>query len=483
MSIGGNDIGFGNILQSCVIPRVSRHTGANTCFSTYEDRLEVFQLIDRTMPRWTALFRQLQREAPGSRIYAIGYPQIALDSGDCARNVNLSQGELQFATSLIDYLNNDIEQAALAANITYVDISQALVGYRLCEAASHAVAMNGLTAGKDGGPLGTKIFGKESYHPNALGQSLIAQAILRATNNLSASSLPPSTNPPHPALNVPNSGRTLQTRLPATDLTAAVIKSDVSVVLQANGAEHGLKPLSTYAIRLDGSTGQVIAATASNESGDLDTTIVIPSTVAPGGHTIDVIGTNLAGIAVNLTQPVYIQASDSDTDGDTIPDNLDTCPGAAQTNTDTDRDGIDDVCDVLISAPSAPPTVPAAVSSAPANTAPTAPAAPPSTPSEPPAPIIGIPPSDSAVVIQNQSGRTQGVTTSNPQATGHASQPAKAATSAKQRPAQISTSMPALAPKINWKPWVFIPMTLWWTSIIVIYLCWIASRRKQAQYL
>ncbi len=111
VSIGGNDIGFGDILQNCVEPHISLRSNGNTCYSTYEDRLEVTKLVDRTVPRWTALYRQLAAEAPGTKIYAIGYPQIAYAGGNCGSNVHLNTAELAFAQELIDYLNDAIGQA------------------------------------------------------------------------------------------------------------------------------------------------------------------------------------------------------------------------------------------------------------------------------------------------------------------------------------------------------------------------------------
>src|SRR5207248_441170 len=84
---------------------------------------------------------------------------------------------------IVDYLNGALQQAATQAKVSFIDISQALRGHRLCEAKGYDVAVNGLTAGTDAGLFGVRLFGKESYHPNALGQSLMEAAILHQTNN------------------------------------------------------------------------------------------------------------------------------------------------------------------------------------------------------------------------------------------------------------------------------------------------------------
>ncbi|MGC1177316.1 MAG: SGNH/GDSL hydrolase family protein, partial [Candidatus Saccharimonadales bacterium] len=154
VSVGGNDVGFGDILQNCVVPKLTRHQSDDTCYNTYEARLEVTQLIDRTVPRWTALYKQLLAEAPGTHLYAIGYPQVVDDAGSCALNVQMGKSELEFAVELTNYLNDAVKKAAGAAQVPYVDIGQALTGHRLCETASYDVAVNGLTAGNDFGVLG-----------------------------------------------------------------------------------------------------------------------------------------------------------------------------------------------------------------------------------------------------------------------------------------------------------------------------------------
>lgn len=349
VSVGGDDVGFGDILQKCVEPHIGLRLSANNCYGTYEDRLELTKLIDRTVRRWTALYKQLLAEAPGTRLYAIGYPQIADDKGNCALNVHLNQSELGFSEELIDYLNGAVRQAAEAGGATYVDVSQALAGHRLCETASYDVAVNGLTAGTDAGVFGLKIFGKESYHPNALGQALMEQAILRQTNNLTAAlpSTPVNTGG-QAILDAPKTGRAVNTLVPHKGLITGLVSRGRSTPMRASGTRDGLRPNTTYTIRLDGPGGPAVSATTSNATGDISASITLPGDTAPGGHTIDVTGNNQGGEPVDVTQPVYVPVSDNDADGDGIPDNLDTCPGATNSGQDSDQDGVDDSCDPLI---------------------------------------------------------------------------------------------------------------------------------------
>lgn len=359
VSVGGNDIGFGDIIQNCVEPHISLHLSDGTCFNTYEDRLELTKLIDRTKPRWTALYKQLLAAAPGTRLYAIGYPKVVADTGSCALNAHLGRSELEFAQELIDYLNEGIKQAAGKAEVVYVDISEALAGHRLCETASYNVAVNGLTAGKDGGVLGIPMFGKESYHPNALGQALIEQAILKQTHNLTE--VTPTTTATtnnesvsQALLKAPKTGRAIHTRVPDSSLTARRVKAGKSTVVKVKGSRDGLKAKAVYTLRLDGTAGVSIGSATSDEEGNIDTSVTIPSGTVPGGHTIDVTGENQAGEPVDVTQPVYVPVSDSDSDGDGTDDPVDSCPLAVNSGEDSDHDGIDDSCDPLIGSPPEP---------------------------------------------------------------------------------------------------------------------------------
>ena len=343
VSIGGNDIGFGDLLERCVMPHVSRHHSDNVCFNTYEDRVEVTNLIDKTVPRWTGLFKQLRSDSPETQIYAIGYPDIIDDTGNCAINVNLGKSELEFAKELVVYINNGIKKAADVADVPYVDITRALVGHRLCEAKSHNVAVNGLTAGRD-----AFVFARESYHPNALGHQLIEQMILQKTNNLSlrsTSSVPQNTGD---ILAAPKSGRPVVSRQPVI-FTNGIQQKGSAAVLRLDGSL--LKPNTTYTVRINGVSGQTIGSVTSDGQGNVNSTVVIPSGANSGSGSLDITGEGPSGGQIDITQPIYVPESDNDLDGDGIPNATDSCPTAANSRQDVDQDGIDDICDTLIDDP------------------------------------------------------------------------------------------------------------------------------------
>jgi hypothetical protein len=308
------------------------------------------------VPRWTRLFNQLQAESPLSRVYAIGYPSIASDTGSCGLNVHLSKSELEFSEEMIAYTNDAIQKAAHNAGVAYTDISQSLYGHRLCEAANYDIAVNGLTAGKDAGVFGVSVLGHESYHPNALGHQLIEQAILRQTHNLTEVVTAQDTSgDTQKLLSVSKSGRAVAKRSPEPKLSPKVVKKGQSVTIKTGGRDHGLKPKTTYQIHVDGSTGSIIGGGTTDDQGDLDTSVTIPIDTEPGGHSIDVTGPDQTDEPIDVTQPIYVPASDSDADDDGTPDASDSCPQAANSGVDSDQDDIDDSCDGSIGPPPASP--------------------------------------------------------------------------------------------------------------------------------
>lgn len=340
VSVGGDDIGFGEMVKNCVLPHL-RPGNTNDCYGSFEDQLEIESVIKRTEQKWRGLFTQLKRQSAGGKVYALGYPSVANPDGKCSLNVHLSRSELKFTETTVNYLNETIARAAKDSDIHYVDITNALVGHRFCEAVSSQTAMNGLTAGKDAGILGLKFFGKESYHPNALGHQLIEQAILKQTKNF-------TDEPPAHASAVDTiatgakTGRLITKLVPSKNLTSPSSKKGSTIKISVK-TPLALKPSSKFTVHLGSSTGRIIGEISTDSNGLLDGEVTMPSEI-DGGQTIHVVGPDITETSSDLTQPIFIPASENDADGDGISDNLDSCPGATNSAQDNDNDGVDDVC-------------------------------------------------------------------------------------------------------------------------------------------
>lgn len=335
LSVIGNDLGFSAIAKSCAYP--------GTCYPTYEDRLEVFNDVDSKLDTLTNLFKKLKATAPyGARIYAVGYPQIALSTGQCGLNVHLNESELTFTGMLIYRIDQLVKNAAARAEIAYADIEDAFFGHRLCEASSSDIAVNGITAGND--ILG--VIGNESLHPNAYGQFLLAQKILGITNNLGVIAPQPATTlapitANNPALaSLPKTGRSLN-KLKSFKSSNTLLTNGQPITATLSGFTYALKPNTTYNATINNTpTGTITSDTYGNLS------LVVPTT-QPGDKKVDIYGPDVTGQPTDLSATVTV----------IDPNSTQSCSPLANSDKDTDKDGIDDACDPFISpAPVSPPT-------------------------------------------------------------------------------------------------------------------------------
>lgn len=346
ISISGNDFGFGKILLSCLMP--------GTCFEQPQSKLDLVHTIDKQANDIINTFKATKAAAgTGATIYAIGYPSLAEPNGNCALNVRLNREEIVFSNQLIHYINSTIRQAAAKAEVTYIDVESALKGHRLCETASSAVAVNGLTVGDDkttsiplkisDNVIDLYLTGRESYHPNQLGHHLYANTIARATDNFK---MQMPDNPPTPdsselLRNVPDS--LLPRKIFYQDITSELlIKNKPATITSAK-----LLPNSGVSVLIDEAIVPIMT-TAADPGGSIAINPVIPTSVMPGLHFIKLQAKNQAGEDILMQQLVYIAHSEIDIDGDSIPNDKETCLLADPSNSDQDEDGVDDACDNLI---------------------------------------------------------------------------------------------------------------------------------------
>ncbi|HVC36150.1 MAG TPA: SGNH/GDSL hydrolase family protein [Candidatus Dormibacteraeota bacterium] len=353
ITMGGNDIGFKKIVVRCVF-------GNDTCYSTYEERLNLVNLINSKFTIWKEMYKTLLNSAgPGSRLYVIGYPQIVASNGNCALNVHLNGGEIGFSQALISYLNYVIDQAAQRAGATYVDTENALDGHRLCETNSADVAVNGLTIIRDNQPIS-----QESYHPNLLGQQLMAKNIMNTTGQFT---LPTSLPGPNPnilqptasdsdpqlsaMLNAPHGSVPITSTEPlqngSNNFINNILIRGQAFNYQVNGLDYGLKPNSPYAVMLH-STPVSLGTYMSDANGNLTISTTIPDTVTAGVHMIDITGQDLSNDNIDLFDTAYVEYSSTDYNGDGIPNSSDPCEYFPFSGVDTNQNGIDDACDAYI---------------------------------------------------------------------------------------------------------------------------------------
>ncbi|UGS26564.1 hypothetical protein K8F61_18420 [Microbacterium resistens] len=196
LTIGGNDLGFEEIIKSCVIlgtissPDDCESVGTSTGLSLGEvvaDRLSALpDLVSATL-------NEIRDNAPNARILMLGYPMIFESSGAC---VSVRSGDLPWLNSVADKLNAALTEAADAAgaHVTYQDPQYLFAGANLC---TPDTLINGfmleLTPGDEPlaewtglGPNVPAPLSAQSFHPNTAGADRYATV---ANSALDASSV------------------------------------------------------------------------------------------------------------------------------------------------------------------------------------------------------------------------------------------------------------------------------------------------------
>lgn len=147
ISIGGNDAGFADAMQTCVLQSTS------SCVARVE---QANQYITNTLPsRLDAVYSAIRAEAPNAHVVVLGYPRMYQLNGTCW--VGISEQARAAINSASDNLSEVTAKRAADHGFTYGDVRPAFTGHEICSSASwlHSVTW----------PVG------DSYHPTAAGQS------------------------------------------------------------------------------------------------------------------------------------------------------------------------------------------------------------------------------------------------------------------------------------------------------------------------
>jgi hypothetical protein len=164
LTIGGNDLGFDDIVKQCLLP-------GNCSNWKIADRVEAglqtikAQLVD-------AYTRIRGRMDPGGQLLVAGYPRLFV-SGDAGCKLFISDAEAEWMNSLVARGNRRIAEASRAArrqkgNVSYVDVTERFADHELC---SENPWLYGIHLSADDEHLI-----KGSYHPRKNGQAAYAAA-------------------------------------------------------------------------------------------------------------------------------------------------------------------------------------------------------------------------------------------------------------------------------------------------------------------
>ncbi|MEU4173025.1 SGNH/GDSL hydrolase family protein [Streptomyces sp. NPDC026665] len=172
VTIGGNDIGFTDILATCAGLTMSDPAGA-PCREHFTesgtDRLS--GVVRRTGPKVSAVLKDVHRRAPHARVLVVGYPDLFPDNGvGCTSStVPLAMGDFAYLRDTQKRLNAMLAREARAAGARYVDTYTPSIGHDMCQPEGKRWIEPLVTAP----PVAPA-------HPNAQGEQAMAAAVDRA---------------------------------------------------------------------------------------------------------------------------------------------------------------------------------------------------------------------------------------------------------------------------------------------------------------
>ncbi|HVX43865.1 MAG TPA: SGNH/GDSL hydrolase family protein [Mycobacteriales bacterium] len=147
ITIGGNDAGFSDVMETCVL-------GSD---STCDDAISNAEnFVTTTLPsKLDNLYATIRQDAPSAAVVVLGYPRFYQIPGSCI--LGLSEHKRSAINTAADTLDGVIADRAAAAGFTFSDVRDEFTGHEICSDDEwlHSVSI----------PL------NDSYHPTAAGQS------------------------------------------------------------------------------------------------------------------------------------------------------------------------------------------------------------------------------------------------------------------------------------------------------------------------
>jgi hypothetical protein len=168
LTIGGNDIGFSEVAESCITINPFSHP----CLDKYnpggKDQLKA--RVEATAPKVAAVLQGIHSRSPSAKIYVVNYPAIFPETGSgCWPQMPLGFQDVPYLRSTEQRLNSMLATQAAANGATLVNWYGASIGHDACKSTSNRW-VEPLVPGTLAAPI----------HPNKQGMAGGANALVAA---------------------------------------------------------------------------------------------------------------------------------------------------------------------------------------------------------------------------------------------------------------------------------------------------------------
>ena len=315
---GGNDVGFGDVLQYCASnASIGPIPIADTCSyaqdGSFTQRV-LLQSIDNQYRAMTQLVGEIQTASPRTKIYIIGYPQFVSTNALCSLNTALlNTQERQMVRAMTTRLNAVLSRAAADSNVAFVDIENSLEGGQLCQGSEYVSGLhdNGLIKAYRG-------VTNEMFHPNASGHSKMAHAIFQQVPSVESYIATP-------ARQDAESGEKYLTTPSAKKVQAMDTTVNPNSSQTIDMIDVTLQPGSPAIVNVF-SEPTYLGTFMADDDGRLTAEVSLPDSITPGYHTLVIEGTSISGDPITLYQFITVTSGmKDDMDGDGISDEYDRC--------------------------------------------------------------------------------------------------------------------------------------------------------------
>ncbi len=135
LTIGGNDIGFSEVAQSCITLNPFSHHCKDKYDPGGHDILA--ERIEETAPKVAAVLEGIHERSPSASVYVVNYPAIFPQSGyGCWPQMPIGWADVPYLRSTEQGLDAMLATEAAAHGATLVDWYQASIGHDACKSSS-----------------------------------------------------------------------------------------------------------------------------------------------------------------------------------------------------------------------------------------------------------------------------------------------------------------------------------------------------------
>ena len=161
LGIGGNDIGFSEIVENCSSPTPTGHPCQDHYVVNGHDELS--DRIDMTAPKIAAVLQGIHQRAPRAQIFVVAYLAILPESGPgCWPQLPITPDDVPYLRGVEKKLNAMLATQAGANGAKFVDAYTASIGHDACQIPGFRWVEPAVPA-SPAAPVHPNLFGMQGY--------------------------------------------------------------------------------------------------------------------------------------------------------------------------------------------------------------------------------------------------------------------------------------------------------------------------------